>query len=140
MKQRIKASATVMMVLLICVPRTGAQVGLKKVAQSTMNFLQVNVSARAAGLGESFIAVGEGAESLFFNPAGIAEVSGKFDVQMYNTRWITDIDFLAGQQRNMEKHPEKRMLNNTADAGVVQARRVIDEYLSAEAGTSVSAE
>lgn len=85
-----------MMVLLICVPRTGAQVGLKKVAQSTMNFLQVNVSARAAGLGESFIAVGEGAESLFFNPAGIAEVSGKFDVQMYNTRWITDIDFLAG--------------------------------------------
>ena len=49
-----------------------------------------------------------------------------------------DVDFLAGQQHNMEKHPEKRMLNNSADAGVVQARRVIDEILAAEAGAAGS--
>ena len=49
-----------------------------------------------------------------------------------------DVDFLAGQQHNMEKHPEKRMLNNSADAGVVQARRVIDEILAAEAGATGS--
>jgi vanillate O-demethylase monooxygenase subunit len=43
-----------------------------------------------------------------------------------------DIEFLAGQQRNMEKRPERKMLNNTADSGVVQARRVIDEWLAAD--------
>ena len=44
-----------------------------------------------------------------------------------------DIEFLAGQQRNLEKHPDRKMLNNTADSGVVQARRVIDEWLAADA-------
>lgn len=43
-----------------------------------------------------------------------------------------DIEFLAGQQRNMEKRPERKMLNNTADSGVVQARHVIDEWLAAD--------
>jgi len=44
-----------------------------------------------------------------------------------------DIEFLAGQQRNMERRPDRKMLNNTADSGVVQARRVIDEWLAADA-------
>lgn len=43
-----------------------------------------------------------------------------------------DIEFLAGQQRNMEKRPDRKMLNNTADSGVVQARRVIEEWLAAD--------
>ena len=43
-----------------------------------------------------------------------------------------DVAFLAGQQRNMEKNPGRPMLNNAADAGVVQARRVIDEMLAVE--------
>ena len=45
-----------------------------------------------------------------------------------------DVVFLAGQQKNMERHPDKKMLNNSADAGVVHARRVIDQFLAAEAG------
>ena len=73
-----------------------AQVGLKKVGQSTMNFLQVNVSPRAAALGETYIAVGQGAEGIFFNPAGAAEFSGRFDVKIYVTRWIADINYMAG--------------------------------------------
>jgi hypothetical protein len=72
-----------------------AQVGLKKVAQSTMNFLLVNVSPRAGAMGETFIAVGKGAESIFFNPAGVVEVPGRFDMKMYATRWIADINYLA---------------------------------------------
>ncbi len=72
-----------------------AQVGLKKVGQSTMNFLLVNVSPRAAALGETFIAVGEGAESIFFNPAGIVESPSRFDFKMCDTRWIADINYMA---------------------------------------------
>jgi hypothetical protein len=73
-----------------------AQVGLKKVAQSTMNFLLVSVSPHASALGEAYCALGTGAESIFFNPAGISEVSSRFELQMYNTGWIADINYLGG--------------------------------------------
>jgi len=73
-----------------------AQVGLNKVAQSTMNFQQVGLSAKASALGEAFYAVGRGAESIFYNPAGIAESARRLDVQFYATRWIADIDYMAG--------------------------------------------
>lgn len=43
-----------------------------------------------------------------------------------------DMAFLAGQQRNLERFPTDKMLNNSADAGVVLTRRVIDEYLAAD--------
>ncbi len=43
-----------------------------------------------------------------------------------------DRSILAGQQRNFEQRPNQRMLNNSADAGVELARRVIDEMLAAD--------
>jgi len=34
----------------------------------------------------------------------------------------------------LERQPNRKMLNNSADAGVVHARRIIDKFLAAEAG------
>ena len=51
-----------------------------------------------------------------------------------------DADFLAGQQNNMERYPHKQMLNNTADAGVVQTRRLIDKWMAADAAVAEAAE
>lgn len=73
-----------------------AQVGLNKVGQSTLNFQLVSVSPRASGMGEAFCSVGRGAESLFFNPAGIAEPGGRLDAQITLTQWIAGIRYLAG--------------------------------------------
>lgn len=73
-----------------------AQVNLKKVGQSTMNFQLVGVSPRASSMGEAFCAIGKGAESIFFNPAGIAETSTPFDLKMSITQWIADINYTAG--------------------------------------------
>jgi len=73
-----------------------AQVGLKKVGQSTMNFLLVSISPRASGLGEAYCALGTGVESLLFNPAGISETENRFEMQTYTTRWIGDINYLGG--------------------------------------------
>ena len=72
-----------------------AQVGLKKTGQSTMNFLLVTVSPRAAAMGETYIAVGTGAESIFYNPAGITESSGRIDFSTSVTYWIADINYYA---------------------------------------------
>ena len=84
------------LVLALIVSQTAfAQVGLKKLGQSTMNFLLVNVSPRAGAMGETFIAVGEGAESIFFNPAGIVETSSQFDLKIAAAQWIADINYMA---------------------------------------------
>jgi len=73
-----------------------AQVGLKKVAQSTMNFQQVSLSAKASAIGEAFCAIGCGAEAIFYNPAGVAESGKHMDLEFYATRWIADINYMAG--------------------------------------------
>ncbi len=43
-----------------------------------------------------------------------------------------DRDILARQQRNLEKRPGASMMNNVADAGVVLARRLIEELRANE--------
>lgn len=72
------------------------QVGLDKLAQSTMNFQLVSISPKASGLGDAYMAVGTGAESIFYNPAGIVETDKTFDVVIDYTQWIADINYLAG--------------------------------------------
>lgn len=73
-----------------------AQVGLNKLAQSTMNFLLVGTSARACGLGEAYTTVGSGSECMFYNPAGMAEMTSDFDINLNYTQWIADINYLSG--------------------------------------------
>lgn len=91
-----KMTGYVLILLFVSFTLTDAQVGLKKVAQSTMNFQLVSVSPRASALGEAFITLGTGAESIFFNPAGIVESENRLDAKLYMTHWIADIDYLAG--------------------------------------------
>jgi hypothetical protein len=95
MKKLIYLTITCILLLSLSSP-INAQVGLKKVAQSTMNFLLVGVAPRASAMGEAYCAFGTGAESIFFNPAGIAQSTHRFELQTYNTRWIADINYLAG--------------------------------------------
>jgi len=51
-----------------------------------------------------------------------------------------DAGFLAGQQVNMERAPHRQMLNNTADAGVVQTRRLIEKWMAADTASAQAAE
>ena len=73
-----------------------SQVGLSKLAQSTMNFLIVGTSPRATALGEAYTALGTGSESMFYNPAGLSEMTTNFDVNINYTKWIADINYLSG--------------------------------------------
>lgn len=72
-----------------------AQVGLEKVAQSTMNFLQVGVSPSSSALGEASCAITKGVEGILFNPASIPESESAFDMRVFNTQWISDINYMA---------------------------------------------
>jgi len=94
--RRLMFLIIIWVLMLVFSSPTPAQVGLKKVGQSTMNFLLVNTSPHASGLGEAYCALGRGVESILSNPAGIVESSYRFEGQMSSTRWIGDINYVAG--------------------------------------------
>ena len=73
-----------------------AQTNLNKTAQSTMNFLLVGTSSKAAAMGEAFVTTGTGSESVFYNPAGLAIVDKTFDINLNYTEWIADINYISG--------------------------------------------
>jgi hypothetical protein len=67
-----------------------AQVGVEKTAQTAMKFLSVPIGARGAGMGDAFTAVCEGAEAMFWNPAGMARIN-KWDISGGYNQWLADI-------------------------------------------------
>ncbi len=92
-------------------------VDLKLSGQTTMNFLQVGVSPRAAGLGNAYTALSKGVESVFTNPAGLTEMNSEFEAFVSTTKWFADINYLAGA-----------LAWNGEDYGVVALSFVVVDY------------
>jgi hypothetical protein len=69
---------------------------LKQAGQTTMNFLQVNVSPRSAGMGAAYTSMAQGVESVFSNPAGLTEMESTFEGFFSSVNWFADIKYLAG--------------------------------------------
>ncbi len=96
--KRLSIIFMVCVLSLAVVPHLHAQdedEAMKKVGQSTMNFLKVGISARATGMANTYTAIGGDAACLFYNPAGIASIEG-FDVHLGMTQWIADINYMSG--------------------------------------------
>jgi hypothetical protein len=77
--------------ILTMVAADGSAQKYKKLAQSGMEFLNVKSDARAMAMAGAVTAVNMGSGSLFFNPAGIAEMKGYADVSFSLNEWIADI-------------------------------------------------
>ena len=54
-------------------------------------FLKIGVSARAAGMGDAYIAVVDGAEAVYYNPAALAWIEGT-SVAFTHLRWFAGIN------------------------------------------------
>lgn len=63
----------------------------QKHAQTGFQFLSVTPDARAGALGEAMTTIGGSSSCLFFNPAGMAELPGRIDVNFSQHRFIADI-------------------------------------------------
>lgn len=94
--RHIQRHPLILVILILAAHAARSQVGLNKVAQSTMNFQLVSVSPKASAMGEAFYTVGRGAESIFFNPAGVVESEQRLDLRVSVTQWIADINYIAG--------------------------------------------
>ncbi len=70
------------------------QDSMDKVAQAGMQFLKIEVGARAVAMGGSYTAIGQDANAIFWNPAGLARLEGR-DVAFSHTQWIADISHEA---------------------------------------------
>ena len=69
-----------------------------KAGKAGFKFMDVEVGARAAGMGEAFTLIGDDANAIFFNPAGIAQMQDKqIDLTLCKVTWIagTSVDALG---------------------------------------------
>ncbi len=89
----------VLLAVLCVVQPFSAGAQTKLTGQTAMKFLSIGVGARAAGLGYSFITNTDDISTIFWNPAGIATLSGTRAFVDIN-QWISDIkqiSFAASQ-------------------------------------------
>ena len=68
---------------------------IKKVAQTGLQFLKVDMLARGAAMGGALTMPGTGASSMFYNPAGLADIKSGADFVASNTAWIAGIGYNA---------------------------------------------
>ncbi len=81
--------------VLVLFPRWGyaqlvPNLGGQRAGISAFQFLKIGVGARAVAMGESFIAVANDASALFWNPAGLVELSQN-QVIASHTAYVADI-------------------------------------------------
>jgi hypothetical protein len=63
----------------------------QKLAQTGFQFLSVVSDARGAGMAEALTSLEAGSSSLFFNPAGMANLSGRLDATASHNAWLAGI-------------------------------------------------
>lgn len=80
---------TVFLGLLIVISATQAA---DNAGTSGAVFLKIGVGARAAGMGDAHVAVPEGADSLYWNPAGLTNLGIK-DITFTHNEWIEDVRY-----------------------------------------------
>jgi len=69
---------------------------ITKKGTTAAQFLKIGVGARASAMGESYVAEANEASAIFWNPAGLAQITSN-EVIFVRTKWIADItyDFAA---------------------------------------------
>jgi len=65
---------------------------ISKVGTTVAQFLKIGVGARASAMGEGFVAVANDASSIFWNPAGMAEMRNN-EVLLVRTNWIVGMTY-----------------------------------------------
>lgn len=81
---------TAAFILLAAFGATAVPAQTTMTGQAAMKFLGIGVGARAAGLGYSFITFNDDVSTIFWNPAGIANLTGTRAFMDVN-QWIADI-------------------------------------------------
>ena len=79
--------------------------GGQRAGTSVFTFLNIGVSARAVGMGESVVALNQDAASIYYNPAVIAQL-GRSEISISQIKWPAEIDYdyFSFTHRFLKKH------------------------------------
>ena len=66
--------------------------GGQRAGTSVFSFLNIGVSARAVGMGESVVALNQDASSIYYNPASIAQLD-QTEVAISQIQWPSEINY-----------------------------------------------
>ncbi len=92
-RPRLKFSLTA--ALLLCVSFAAAQTfnsNVSKKGTTAAPFLSIGQGARALSMGGAFVAVADDPSAMYWNPAGIADISGN-SMFVDHTQWFADIQY-----------------------------------------------
>ncbi len=87
----MRSAFAVLICLLLPLTARGAQI-FEKVGTLGGQSLKIGVGARAAAMGDAYVAIADDATAVYWNPAGIARLSGQ-SVSLNHTSWPADILF-----------------------------------------------
>ncbi len=87
----MRIAIAIVMVLLLPLQAEGAQI-FEKVGTLGGQSLKIGVGARAAAMGDAYVAIADDATAVYWNPAGIARLSGQ-SISINHTAWPADILF-----------------------------------------------
>jgi len=96
MRQKMKVLVTLGLVLLLLGSVSGIEIfpslGYQRAGTSALTFLKIGIGSRSAAMGGAFIGVADDASCLYWNPAGLAQMSGS---EFYTSRieWPADIQY-----------------------------------------------
>jgi hypothetical protein len=114
-------------VLISIVMACPVQAGLKKVGQTGLQFLKIDMSARSAGMGSAFTMMGNDANAMFHNPSGLAYFESGYDFTFTRTTWIADISYISGGiAKSFGQWGTVGMHFITADYGKIIGTRIAD--------------
>lgn len=88
---RSASAVAVLLLLSIPIPVDAAQI-FEKVGTLGGQSLKIGVGARAAAMGDAYVAIADDATAVYWNPAGIARLSGQ-SVTINHTSWPANILF-----------------------------------------------
>lgn len=66
---------------------------LSKSGTTAAQFLKIPVGARAIGMGGAYVALSNDASAIFWNPGGLANISGNGTVSFAHTKWLAETSF-----------------------------------------------
>ena len=93
MKSHFKILLSILVVALAVSDPVVAQ---KKRGQTSMKFLSISTSARASGMANAQTAIdNNGSYSVFYNPAGLAQIDGSLSLSGSNLEWIAGINYVS---------------------------------------------
>ncbi|HOI28701.1 MAG TPA: PorV/PorQ family protein [Melioribacteraceae bacterium] len=84
----------ILLVVLILLASNAGSFAFEKVGTTSFQFLKVWPGARATGMAEAFTSIASNSESVFWNPAGLARLTG-FDFTFGFVDWFMDVNHFS---------------------------------------------